>query len=430
MRGSNMAPISRAILVLCPSDRDRRELLALYPGREYRFIFHDYATADLERMVSPSPCLSQVRDPDDEIDAIVAAHAGTRLDGVISTDDYPGSALASIVARRMNLAGTQPRANLICQHKYYSRVAQRAVCGIAVPNFELLANGRLYDVGYPCFLKPVKSFFSIGASRVENSRSLKALARRATLPEPFFSPFKALFERYTDLPFGPHRVLGEDLLEGQQVTLEGYAFAGSVKTIGIVDSVVFRGTLAFERFEYPSRLPDTVQARMTKIAPLVMKQIGFDHGLFNIELMYNPERDLIHIIEINPRMASQFADLHEKVDGFNTYAVLVDLALNTVPQTRHRAGKYSVAASCVLRRFRDAMVLRAPAPNDVAQLQTSVPDVRVEVLATAGTQLSRKMQDGCSYRYGMVNIGGRDLPEVLAIFDYCKRALPFVFMDS
>ena len=125
-----------AILVLCPSHRDHRELPLVYPEHEHRFFFHDYATAELERIVSTSPSLSQVGDPHDEIDAIVAAHADTRLDGVISTDDYPGSALASSVARRMNLPGAEPRANLMCQHKYYSRIAQRATCALAVPDFE------------------------------------------------------------------------------------------------------------------------------------------------------------------------------------------------------------------------------------------------------------------------------------------------------
>ena len=419
-----------AILVLCPSHRDHRELPLLYPEREHRFFFHDYATEELERMVSPSPTPCGVRHPDDEIEAIVAAYGGARIDAVISTDDYPGSALASIVAGRMGLPGAEPRANLLCQHKYYSRLAQRAACALAVPDFEVLTNGRLYDVGFPCFIKPVKSFFSIGACQVDNARSLEELARRATLPEAFFSPFKALFEKYTQLPFGAHRVLAEDFLEGEQVTLEGYAFAGSIHTIGIVDSVMFPGTLAFNRFEYPSRLPDTVQSRMAEVATPVMKQIGFDHGLFNIEFMYNSQRDTIHIIEINPRMVSQFADLHEKVDGFNTYAVLVDLALGRAPQTKPRAGKYAAAASCVLRRFRDALVVKAPAPNDVAQLEASIPDIRVEVLVNERSQLSHEMQDGSSYRYGMVNIGGRDIPGVLQIFEYCKRALPFVFADT
>jgi hypothetical protein len=37
------------------------------------------------------------------------------------------------------------------------------------------------------------------------------------------------------------------------------------------------------------------------------------------------------------------------------------------------------------------------------------------------------MQDTCSYRYGLLNIGGRDKEEILEIFDYCKRQLTFLF---
>ena len=43
---------------------------------------------------------------------------------MISTDDYPGSALAAAIAKRLGLPGPDPAVILICQHKYLSRVAQ------------------------------------------------------------------------------------------------------------------------------------------------------------------------------------------------------------------------------------------------------------------------------------------------------------------
>jgi hypothetical protein len=52
---------------------------------------------------------------------------------------------------------------------------------------------------------------------------------------------------------------------------------------------------------------------------------------------------------------------------------------------------------------------------------------RIEILATVGPKLSQQMQDTCSYRYGLLNIGGRDKEEILEIFDYCKRRLTFLF---
>ncbi len=36
--------------------------------------------------------------------------------------------------------------------------------------------------------------------------------------------------------------------------------------MGVVDSIMFPGTLAFSRFDYPSALPEGVQARMAEIA--------------------------------------------------------------------------------------------------------------------------------------------------------------------
>ena len=103
------------------------------------------------------------------------------------------------------------------------------------------------------------------------------------------------------------------------------SYGGEVHILGVVDSIFFPGTLAFSRFDYPSALPEGVQERMADIAERLMSGLGFDNGMFNVEMMYDAREDRIAIIEINPRMASQFADLYEKVDGTNSYEVLLDL---------------------------------------------------------------------------------------------------------
>ena len=107
---------------------------------------------------------------------------------------------------------------------------------------------------------------------------------------------------------GRRWLLAEELLEGAQATLDGYVSSGEVHTLGVVDSVMFPGTLAFQRFEYPSALPRRVQEEMTAIARRVMPTLGFDGGAFNIEFIHNPARDTLRIIEINPRISTQFAD--------------------------------------------------------------------------------------------------------------------------
>src|SRR5205823_4155863 len=80
-------------------------------------------------------------------------------------------------------------------------------------------------------------------------------------------------------------------------------------------------------FEYPSRLPESAQRDAERVACRALEAIGFDHGLFNVELFWRPRDGAVKIIEINPRLAAQFADLYEKVDGMNPYRVLADLAI-------------------------------------------------------------------------------------------------------
>ena len=378
-------------------------------------------------MVAPLPTAFEVTDVEQEIERIVSKYQGLGIDGVISTDDYPGSTLASIIAERFGLPGVPPRADLVCQHKYHARIAQRTAVAEAVPEFELLGSEcRSANLRFPFFIKPVKSFFSIGAYRIDDELSLHKLGKLGTLPERFFAPFRILFEKYTGLDFGAGRVLAETLLEGVQATFEGYIHAGKLYATGVVDSIMFPGTLAFQRFQYPSSLPASVQTKIAEIAAEVMHKIGFNNGIFNIEFMYNRSRDTIHIIEINPRMASQFADLFEKVDGFNTYSILLDLALDRQPAVKRRQGKYSMAASCVLRLFEDRHILKIPTPAEIALLMKKFPDARVEILADEGKKLSQQLQDGHSYRYGVVSIGGQDMNDILNNFEQFRSELPFV----
>jgi hypothetical protein len=177
-------------------------------------------------------------------------------------------------------------------------------------------------------------------------------------------------------------------------------------------------------------LPKSVQARMTEIATTVMEGLGFDNGLFNIEMMYDRETGRIAIIEINPRMASQFADLYEKVDGTSSYAVLLDIAQGQEPQFKRKSGRYAFAASCVLRAFEDHVVAALPTAADLGPLVAFYPDMRIELHGELGKKLSDDLQDGTSYRYGIINLGGRDRADVLAQFNRCSQRLGIILLPA
>ena len=272
-------------------------------------------------------------------------------------------------------------------------------------------------------MKPVKSFFSVGAERVASRAELAARLPRWRALDQFFLPLERMLERHIGQSIGSKRLIGEGVLKGVQVTVEGYAFGGKASVMGVVDSFMFPGTIAFSRFDYPSRLPKHVQAHMADIAVTLMEGLGFDNGLFNIEMMYDSETGRTAIIEINPRMASQFADLYEKVDGISSYQVLLDIAEGRAPRFTRREGRYPFAASCVLRAFTDHLVARLPDAAELERLAGLYPDIRVELHGTVGRKLSDELQDGHSYRYGIVNLGGRDLAEVLETFEAVREAL-------
>jgi biotin carboxylase len=429
--GSGPAKADRTILVVCPTHRDYRELPRV-SSSDVKYLFHDYATTSLEDLIcNVASHADFANDPLEEMEAIIAKLSGIGIAGVISTDDYPGSALAAAIAERLGLRGPDPGVTAMCQHKYLARLAQAKLVPEAVPPFTLIdvAEDAPFPQGlrFPLFVKPVKSFFSIGAEHVCSPQDLAALFPRWAALDQFFAPLDRMLQRYAGASIGTKRLIAEGVLKGEQVTVEGFVYDGKASVMGVVDSVMFPGTLAFSRFDYPSALPERVQQRMGEIAATLMQGVGFDNGLFNIEMMYDSERDLVSIIEINPRMASQFADLYQKVDGTSSYAVLLDIAQGRAPRFDRRRGRYAFAASIVLRSFEDYVVAALPGEADLARLAHDYPDIRVEILARPGRALSSEMQDGNSYRYGIVNLGGRDRAHVLEQFAACRDRLGIVF---
>lgn len=103
------------VLILCPTHRDYRELASLPYSGNYKFLYHDYASLGLEDLVANEPppkvCIN---DPLAEIEGIVNRYQNEKIAGVISTDDYPGSTLASIIAAKFKLPGVSPAVNLLC----------------------------------------------------------------------------------------------------------------------------------------------------------------------------------------------------------------------------------------------------------------------------------------------------------------------------
>jgi len=353
------------ILVLCPQERDIRALGASGLGDEYRVRF---VGSDLDGL------------PGFDARAFVAECESLGADAVVATKDR-SALLAAVVAERRGLPGPAPAALFACQHKPTSRAIQRRIAPRSTPRFALL-NGLPPGFGPPWFVKPAVGRLSQLARRVDSGTTLAGIP-----PQDGYQAAYAEIARLAGLPAElVHGYLVEELVEGAEVTLEGYVAGGRVTTIGITDSVKYPGTNSFERFEYPSAQPPERWAELSAIVERLLPALGFDGGFFNVEFLV-PENGPAWLVEVNGRLASQFAPLVQAVEGRSTYEALVRLACGEEPAWMP-APPNGVAISYAVRVFDDAYV------EDVPEAEEGL-----ELLVRPGLRLSEQgTNDPYSYR--------------------------------
>jgi hypothetical protein len=423
----------KRVLVLSPTTWDLDELSKPAYEPDYEFVFHDAGFYD--RAVLSAGLTFDVLG---SIRCAIDAGRAARVDGVVGTHDYPSSLQAAAVAEGLGLPGASVERALLCHHKYlWRKVVRRAVPDAAIA-FGLIDPFNFcpatLPLPLPFFVKPVKGTLSLRAAVAHDLPTLRAILRFSPVERmtalSAMRPFNQLLGHYTAFDVHGNWFIAEEVLGGDwQVTVEGYVDQGSVEVMGIVDSVMYAGTRSFQRFEYPSRLPDAVQERMRAIAERIVQATGFRHGCFNVEMLYDAQRDVVSLIEMNPRMCTQFSDLYEKVDGTSGYAVQLALATGRSPAFRRREGRYAVAASFVSRTFEDRKVLRVPPAERVAEIRHRFPGTIVKFLCRAGQWLSQQPQDPTSYRYRIVNMGGANREELAAAFGEVTRSLPVQFAE-
>lgn len=422
---SNHNENMKNIVVLCPTIRDFREIKKISTGKQYRHNYIFYGQNPREDM--------SAFDPDRFIEKFQRDFKDISIDGIMATHDYPGSIIASILCQKLNTAGVKILPNLICQHKYYSRIYQKRAVATAVPEFFLIDPLDKEYSGppfFPIFIKPVKSFFSIFAAKIGDQQEYNRFIRSYRKQGGKFSkPLNILLEKYSDFKINAGHLIAEKMMSGQQVTLEGYAYDKKIEILGVTDSIMYPGTISFKRFEYPSSMAIETQERLAVITKAFISSIGFNNGIFNIEFFYDPEEDTVKIIEVNPRMASQFADLMEKVEGINTYKIQVDLSLKRKPYIKARSGRFKYATSFVLRSFEDKKIIKLPDKNDIEKVLNLFPEARIEIYGKKGACLSEELQDMQSYRYGIIDLGGNSRQELNDKYQQCISLLKFKFKN-
>ncbi|HEX4953838.1 MAG TPA: ATP-grasp domain-containing protein [Thermoanaerobaculia bacterium] len=407
----------KRVLVLFPEEWDVEAWRAPAIASRFRFFHEGF---DLFR--SPQNLALATFDACRFLDRLERKYRRIGLDAVLSNHELWGVLLAAELAERLGLPGHAPEAVIATQHKYASRRLLEQHMPEVTPRFAAfrhdVASPAAIDLPFPFLVKPVKGTFSILARPVASFEELRrhlSFGRfERYLLKRLIDPFEQLVRGRLALPVSAYEFLGEELVAGVQVNVDGYVSWGRVHTLGVVDALMYPGTLAFERFELPSQLPEEAQIRLREVAEAAVRALGLGHGFFNVELLWQPETGAVTLIEVNPRLAYQLADLYARVAGLDLHAAQLSLAIGEEAEVVPRPGPYKAAASFVYRRFDGRAPERWPEPSALARLRQSDPDAHLRLYLKRGAQLAREQRWLGSYRYAVLNLGGRDREQLFA----------------
>jgi biotin carboxylase len=390
------------VLVVCPGQRDR---LNLADER----ILDRYALRFAGQSIGPE------FDPRTFVDHMI--RFGPQADGIFGSSDATGH-LATILADAAGLPGPGREAFMRCHDKLASRRIQAETVPEATPAFapvELADADPRPPLPFPFFLKPVAAHLSQLAYRVDDEAAFAAAVAQARIEiDAVTAHDRALEGREF------RTLIAEELLDGTLVTFEGWMQGGRMTPIGVTDAVMHPNEISFLRFEYPSRLPEGPQQAMADVAARLMPALGFDQSLFNIEFFVRPDGG-VTIVEVNGRMASQFAPLVQAVHGVSSYELQLELCTGGSPQLPP-ARDDLVTASFLVRAYEDAVVRSVPDPSIVLE---RYPHAHVEVLVRPGQRLSENDDDVVSHRLAVVALAARDRPALLRRFAEAVELLPF-----
>ena len=396
------------VLVLFGADWDGK-LLPHY-RRSGRYRFHEHG---FDLFSFPSNARLMWFDLWRFVDRMVERYRG-RIDAVFSSNEQFGALTAALIAERLGLPGADPAALLRAQHKYEARLRLRDVAPELCPDFQLIpytiTPAEARRLHYPLFVKPVKATFSVLARRCDTPEQLvehlnfrpweKHIITR------LIEPHNQALQRFPQFRVHSRHLVVEQVLEGRQINVDGYMHDGQLQILGFTDELMYPGTMAFLRFASPSSIGPALQSRLRDACERVLHGFGLGHGFFNLEFFVDAAGG-VKLIEINPRLAAQFAQMHEWVHGIDTYELGFAMALGR-PLPEPQVPRFGAAASFVWRSFDGSSCPRLPTRSDLQWLAREYPQARLELYPKQGGALRRDIEWLGSHRWALLNMPGRD----------------------
>ncbi len=419
------------ILVLFDADWDQSQLAKAAEDEtnpRYRFFYEGF-----DLFSFPSNARLLTFDIFKFVDRLAKKYRHANLSGIVSSNEQFGALAGALLAKKMGLPGPDPKALIAAQHKYVARrILEQAVpaANVAFHAFPYtFKSAAEIPLKFPFYVKPVKAAYSVLARRVNSFTELQQHMTfhpwEQYIIKRLVRPFNDVVKKLTDFDVDAHWMIAEELIDGEQINVDGVVVDGEVHILGIIDAVMYPGTDQFMRFEYPTRLPAAHAARARDTAKRIVQALGLDHGLFNVEMRVCRETGECRLIEVNPRMAAQFSDLYEKVDGTNLHDVALKIATGETPDLTLACGKYKVATSFVFRKFDGTPLANPPGHEKLTWLKEFDPDAFLAMFIKTGGGLKREMKWLGSHRYATLNMGGESEQHLLDKYQTVKQTLGF-----
>ena len=350
--------------------------------------------------------------------------AETHATGLATYWDFPASCLVPILAEDHRLPTPGLRAEVSFEHKYWSRLLQQTVAPEDTPDFaavDVFTASADDDapLPFPFWIKPFKSYSGHLGFRIESVEDYRhALSELRDGIDRLGVPFQKVLDRIDDLPpevaeLGGTGAIAEQIIDGDQYTLEGHVCRGEVDIHGIFAIERAEDRSTFTHYLYPSHVSEAARAQMRDTATALMRTAGYDDAPFNIEFFIDEEAGRAWILEVNPRISQEHSHLMAWVDGATNLEVMAQIALGRRPTLLVGEGPSAVAAKFFVREWQDAIVTSVPDEDRVRELEERYAPCAIDVMVREGDQLS-ELPDQEAYSYVVAYVYlGRDNEEEL-----------------
>jgi hypothetical protein len=365
---------------------------------------------------------------------LLKEHQRRPFQAVLSNHEQFGALAAALFAQEAGLQGPSPKAIIACQHKLWMRHLLDQVA----PQANLVYRGLECEIGehppqvndLPKFVKPIKAAYSVLARVCKTQAELEALTlfswHERWVIRRLVEPFDRLRRVYLPQAPSAHRMVLEESIQAPQFNLDGYVYQGQAYLLGVVDELMYPGTQAFLRFHYPSSLPASIQQRALRVAQEFLAAAEFNNACFNMEFFYDQDTDRLTVVEFNPRLGSQLADLYQRVTGLNIFELQLKLALGEDPrQSTGHPTQYTQAASFVFRCFDGAHPPPEPSATQLAEFKALLPSAMLLTFHKSAVGLAREYKWLQSHRYAVLHLEGKDGADLQRRFELACKTLGY-----